>query len=121
MSELLRLGYSTFDAALALAKVAARKLAQRETEILNKGSESAASTRIRPKYSLIRTQMLEWMLDYYEQHGEYSDLGPLETEWWVGLRNAHESPQELLRFEEWLYSADPSLGPTQFFFQQAQP
>ncbi|KAK5055209.1 hypothetical protein LTR84_012958 [Exophiala bonariae] len=120
MSELLRLGYSTLGAALALAKVAARKLAQREADILNKGSESPASTRIRPNYTLMRTQMLEWMLDYYEQRGEYSDLGPLESEWWVGLRNAHESPQGVLRFEEWLYSADPTLGPTQFFFQSAQ-
>lgn len=120
ISELLRLGYSSFDAALALAKFAARKMAQRDMEILEKGSGVEDKARNRPNYTLIRNEMLEWMLDYYEQRGEFRDLGPFETEWWLGLREAHESHRGLLRFEQWLYSADTNLGSDQFFFQPAQ-
>lgn len=115
--DALRLGYSRERAALAVAKLAAKKLAQREREALENSQIDNFITRDPPNYNAIYHQMLGWMLEFYDQNGQcLAPPGPMMQPWWMTFKKTFEDKAtHVLSFLDWLHHPDPDVGTESFY------
>lgn len=116
MCDCLRLGYSQDRAALALAKLASKKLVQREREALENSQIDNFITRVPPNYNAIYHQMVGWMLEFYDQCGQCLTPGPIMEPWWLALKkNVDDKAAHVISFLDWLHHPDPEVGTERFY------